>query len=167
MALSPPAVFSSRIGSGKPPLSSATRAKVLRQLSTPTAGSSDLHDQALRADARGRGGVLAQQLAAGDADPVVRRRDIQHVGRVDVQLEVAGLQRIRLGMFLRRLPALRVGQEELDRACLALGGGGDQIRIVNVRADDSHARQVTTHARRPDSQFAPWLAAGSPLVRLS
>ena len=39
MALPPPAVFSMSSGSGKPP-SLAWRVKVLRQLSTPTAGSS-------------------------------------------------------------------------------------------------------------------------------
>ena len=46
-----------------------------------------VHDQALRPDLRGRLELLVEQLAAGDPDPVVRRRDVDHVVRVHVGID--------------------------------------------------------------------------------
>ena len=84
IALSPPAVFSMRIGTANPP-SSAWRSTNLRQLSTPGRGVlargdvPAVHDQPDRPDLGRRLGVLHDQLARRDADPVVQRGQVDHV----------------------------------------------------------------------------------------
>ena len=83
-AFVPPAVFSIRTGSGKPP-SLWAYAKVLRQFSTPTDGSSvsarcpPCTMMRARPDPGRRRGVLGQQLAARHPDAVVRGRHVDAV----------------------------------------------------------------------------------------
>ena len=77
----------SAAGTRRPPPAARTPCASCR---TPTAGSASavhvaaVHDQSLGAERSGRRGVRAEQLAAGDADPVVRGRHVQHVRRVHV-----------------------------------------------------------------------------------
>jgi hypothetical protein len=97
-------VFSIRIGSGKPPLSWAY-ANVLRQFSKPASYlAAPVHvaavdDEPLRPDVRSGFGVLEQELAAGNPDPVIGRRDVEPVGRVDVDLEIRGADRVLVRMW--------------------------------------------------------------------
>src|SRR5260370_18815129 len=74
-------------------------------------------DKALGAD-RGSGSeVLPEQPPAGDPDPVVRRRDVDHVRRVDVAIYVgclaSSLQLFGFAGDCWRLPDLRVPGKEL------------------------------------------------------
>src|SRR6266480_4780543 len=109
-----------------------------------------VHDQALRAD-RGRGSeLLAQQLAAGDTDPVVRAGHVDAVRRVDEDLKArfveCGTELARVAAGERgRAPALWVAEEELDD----LGTGGtrhrQRITFAVVGTNANHAperRQV-------------------------
>src|SRR5207237_3310148 len=48
-----------------------------------------VHDQPAGADGGGRLGVLVDDLAAGDPYPIVAARDVDQVGRVDVDHRVA------------------------------------------------------------------------------
>ena len=91
-ALSPPAVFSIRIGQreaagllrvgeGLPPVVDADLDV------DPGADMTTVHDESLRADLGGGLGVLQHELAAGDADAVVGRRDVHEVRRVNVDVD--------------------------------------------------------------------------------
>src|SRR5690348_4644076 len=113
-----------------------------------------VHDQALRAD-RSRGGeLLAQQLAAGDTDPVVRAGHVDAVRRVDEDLEArlversAKLARVTAGER-GRAPALGVTEEELDD----LGTGGarhrQRITFTVVRTNANHAPERRAGAKAP------------------
>ena len=98
IALSPPAVFSMSSGILRSVASTA-----LRQLSKPIArvvvvvDVAAVDDQALGADLGGGVHVLLEQLAARDPDPVVRGRDVDEVGRVDVEVDAG-----RLGVGAQR-----------------------------------------------------------------
>ena len=85
--------------------------------------------------------VLLEQLAAGDADAVVEARDVDRVGRVDVEVDAR-----RLGVGLERrgaagvpdhgaLLALRVAEEELRERRAARLRLGDRVLLVDVRTD--------------------------------
>ena len=111
-----------------------------------------VHDQALGAD-RGRGGeLLAEQLAAGNPDPVVRAGHVDAVRRVDEHLQArlaergAELARVTAGER-RRAPALRVAEEELDD----LGTGGAR-----------HRQRVTFAVVGTDANHAPERRQGRP-----
>ena len=106
IAPSPPAVFSMSTGSGgvpaleglRPVVGAALRVVVLADVPA-------VHDQPLGADLGRRRRVLGQQLAAGDADPVVRRGDVEPVGRVHVEVDPGLPRRRRAGRPLpRRTP---------------------------------------------------------------
>jgi hypothetical protein len=123
IAFSPPAVFSIRIGSGKPPASS-DRGIVLG------GDVSAVHDEPLGADTGGRVGVLLHDLAAGDSDLVVGAGDVDQIRRMHVDREVGGAQRIGVRVRRRFLPALRVAEEELD--CLGAAGLRCGQRVIGV-----------------------------------
>jgi hypothetical protein len=120
-----------------------------------------VHDQPLRCDLHGRFGVLGQQLAARDADAVVQRGHVEHIGRMDVDRQAAGFQRCGLWVLGRLLPTLRVGQEELDDLGAHISSGAQRIGGVDVRPDCWHAVEPTTtvghlevlRSRRPDRTF--------------
>jgi hypothetical protein len=100
-----------------------------------------VHDQALGADLGCRSRLVLEDLAAGDADPVVRRGDVHQVGRVHVEVEVGRLGSGAQGgrptgvRDLGALPALRVTQEELREVGAARGRLGDRVLLVDVGAD--------------------------------
>src|SRR5690606_41881700 len=50
-------------------------------------------------------GVVEQQLAAGDTDPVVEGGDVYAVGRVDEHVQRRGADRLGIGAFRGCLPA--------------------------------------------------------------
>ena len=123
MALSPPAVFSMRSGTGRSRPSIAL-APVVEPLGgvLVVAQVAAVDDDALGADLGGGRQVLLEQLAAGDADAVVEARDVDRVGRVDVEVDPrslrVGLERGRPAGVPddRPLVALRVAEEELRAA---------------------------------------------------
>jgi hypothetical protein len=112
-----------------------------------------------------RGGIagLLEDLARRDADLVVRRRQVDQVGRVDVDGEVGGSQLGRVGPGLRGLPRLRVAQEDLD-AVRALGlRGGEGVGGADVGTDEHEAilrgtgRRVGRMGNTPLG-YSPWPA---------
>ena len=169
MALSPPAVFSIRIGSGKPPLSWRVRERLAPVLVAGVhlatlVDVAAVHDEALGADVRRRLRVLQQQLAAGDPDAVVGGRDVEPVRRVDVDVKIRGPDGVRMRMRLGRGVALRVGEEELDHLGPARRRGGQRVPGVDVSADaDLHTREPTTPTARVSVSGARGPAAG-PLL---
>ena len=162
IALPPPAVFSMSSGTPKPP-SSAWRAKVFRQLSTPTAGSSFASTwppcatspsaptaaaalacaaSSLRLGIRMRLFVVATLSTYGawttTATPDARSRSASARGRGG-------------------LPALRIGQEDLDGVRAHVGcpfqginGVRDGAGVVLLRSAGAHvyADRVSGHAER-------------------
>jgi hypothetical protein len=94
-----------------------------------------VHDQALRTELGGRLGVRHHQLAARDADPVVQRRDVHDVRRMDVDVHVGRPERVGVLARFRRFVALRIGQEELNRVRLAVDGRGERCGGVDVSSD--------------------------------
>jgi len=113
-----------------------------------------VHHQRAGADRRGRRGVLAEQLAAGDADPVVGGRHVEHVGRVDDDHHVPGAQRVGVRTRCGRLPALRVGQEDLHPVGVHLRGPGEraaglQVAVLGDSGADVYADRVSCHGPRP------------------
>ena len=109
---------------------------------------SAVHDQGLRPDIGGRRRVLAEQLAAGDADAVVGRRDVEDVRRVDVDGEVGAADGVGVRVLDRLLPALRVGEEELDGLRAVGRGGGQRVGRVDV-GPDGHAGGGFRHVNHP------------------
>ncbi len=81
-----------------------------------------VHDHPGRSDVGRCPGVLAEQLAAGDADAVVGRGHVEHVGGVHEDHQVGRAQLVGVGAGLGRRPALRVGEEHLDGGGVDLGG---------------------------------------------
>ena len=146
IALSPPAVFSIRIGSGKPPSSACARERLAPVVDADrrvVAGVdvAAVHDQPLRADLarpRRRAGRAACGSGCGCGCSCVAT--LTHVRRVDVDRQVAGPQRVGLRVLDRLLPALRVGEEELDDLGACGLGGGNRVGRVDVRADDGMVR---------------------------
>ena len=140
IALSPPAVFSISSGTG-----SSARSMHLRQLSNPVlrvvplADVTAVHDDALDADLGGLVQRLLQQLAARDPDPVVQRRDVQHVRRVHVEIDSVRGRPLtqRLGpvgvRHLRALPPLRIAEEELDQVRTPVRGLRQRVVLIDVR----------------------------------
>ena len=137
IALSPPAVFSIRIGTGNPP-SLACRSKNFRQLSMPTAGSSPLrdvtavHHQALRADRGAPSACCATLLRHG-----IRIRlfiDAMLIGYGECTKTSTSLARSAsaLRVLRRLLPALRIGQEELHDLGAPLGRGAERVVVADM-----------------------------------
>src|SRR5690606_32259200 len=100
-----------------------------------------VHDDPGRSDLSRRGDLLLEQFAARNADPVVRRRHVEDVRRVDIQGDTR-----RLGGRLQPfgaarvvddglLPPLRVADEDLGRLRAARRGLGDRVAAVNVCTD--------------------------------
>ena len=135
IALSPPAVFSIRIGSGKPPSASA-RSKALRQFSTPTFGSSlavtwpPCTMSPLAPISAAASACCCMILRLGMRILLLVDGDVDEIRRVDVDGEVAGAQLVGVRMLDGLLPALRVTEEELDR--LGTRGRGGVQRILGV-----------------------------------
>ena len=102
-----------------------------------------VHDQPLRADRGGRLELLVEQLPARNADPVVGRRHIDDVRRVDVDVHVGGgvglLERARVAAGEHRaLPALGIAEEELRGASAARDRVLERVIGVKVAADAHH-----------------------------
>src|SRR5215831_16390960 len=51
-----------------------------------------MHDEALGTDRGSRVQLLLEQFAARNPDPVVRRRDVDDIGRVDVAVDISCLE---------------------------------------------------------------------------
>ena len=114
-----------------------------------------VHDDALRADLGRRVQVLLEQLAAGDPDPVVRRRDVDRVGRVHVEVDAGILRRLVEGrgaageLHDRPLVALRVAEEELAQRGPPGGGLRHRVGLVDVPSDTQfHGPHGTARHRR-------------------
>jgi hypothetical protein len=101
-----------------------------------------VHDQPACPDRRGRLELLIEELAARDPDPVVGRRHVDDVRRVHVAADAGvGEGRRDLGRLAgqhRRLPALRVAQEELHGVRPGGQGLGQRVAIMQVHADRGH-----------------------------
>ena len=112
-------------------------------LSHPARDVTAVHDQALGPNRGRRVKLLAEQLAAGDPDPVVRARHVDAVRRVDEHLQARLAERgaqpggVPAGER-RRAPALRVAEEELDD--LGTGGlrHGQRVAFTLVGTDANH-----------------------------
>lgn len=99
-------------------------------------------DQRLGADRRGRFELLAQDLPARDPDPVVGRRHVDHVRRVYIEVNpgrAEGPADLRgITGQDRRLPALGVTEEGLNRVRLAGDRLGQRVPAVDVDTDTHH-----------------------------
>jgi hypothetical protein len=95
-----------------------------------------VHDDGPRPDLGGGVAGLLQDLAGGDADLVVRRRQVHEVGRVHVDGGGRGPQGSGVGAGLGLLPALRVTEEDLDDVGILGGGGGERVVGRNMRSDE-------------------------------
>jgi len=109
-----------------------------------------VHDHAGRPDRRRGPRVLAEQRTAGDADPVVRQGDVDDVRRVHEDGDVGAEQRLGVRTRLRRLPALRIGEEHLDGVGVHLRGAGQRAAAVQLvrlgpARSDVHADQLLSH----------------------
>src|SRR5579875_5260 len=121
-----------------------------------------VHDQALGPDGGGRRQMLAEQFAAGDADPVVRGGHVDPVRGVhehlDARLGERVLHRGRVAAReYRRLPVLRVTKKELCDGSIALFGLGQRIFPADVCPDARHAPSL--RGRPPgwgQSAKPPW-----------
>ena len=68
---------------------------------------------------------------------------------MDVDRQAAGLQGGGLGVLGRLLPALRIGQEELDDLGAHLPRGTQRIGGIDMRPDCWHAHEPTTAVGHP------------------
>ena len=106
-------------------------------------------------------GVAEQQLAARDADAVVERRDVDQVGRVDVDVDVRRRAAPRRRPRLGRLVALRVGEEELHRRRprgrrpAASGSVGSTWAPMRMQASLRRAAPTVARTSRPDPANRP------------
>ena len=161
-------------GSRRP---SAWRAKVLRQLSTPTAGSSlastwpPCTTSPSAPIAAAACACSAEQLAAGDADAVVRRRHVEHVrarGRRPVTSPARSAS--ASGRGLRRLAALRIGQEDLHAVGVHLRGRASGPPSTSspsrVSRADVYADRVRWPRRRDPSSAGDRGLAVTPVTHL-
>jgi len=94
-----------------------------------------VHDHTAGAHLHGGGGVLREELAGGDADPVVRRGDVDDVRGVDEHADVGGADLLGIVSRLGRLVALRVGQEELHEVRADLPRRPERVAVAHMRAD--------------------------------
>ncbi len=129
-AFSPPAVFSiSRGTSLSRQLEGAH--PTTHSLCDVVLGVSGVDDHSRRADLCGRVARLLEDLARAVADVVPRRADVDQVRGVGVERQGGGAQLLSVVPRGWLLPALRVGQEDLDAVGVqALGrlqrrSGGD------------------------------------------
>ena len=113
-----------------------------------------VHHEALRPDGRRGLQLLGEKLAAGDPDPVVRARHVDAVRRVDVRVHARRRQRVAQSRRVtarkgRRVPALRVAEEELDD----VGAGGvhhrQRVALAVVCTDANHGPSLATIHDRP------------------
>ena len=101
----------------------------------PVLGMAGMDDHRERAD-RGRGlAGLGEDLARAVADVRLRRADVDQVGSVDVDADLGRAQLLGVVARRRLLPALRVGEEELDAVGADLGGLGERVAALDVRSD--------------------------------
>ena len=118
----------------------------LRQLSKPFSGSSALltwppWTMSPLAPMDAAASMLLQQLAAGDADPVVRGRHVDEVGAWTYRSMPASTAAARRAsgaagvLELRPLVPLRVAEEELGQGGPAFDGGRDGVGLVDVGAE--------------------------------
>jgi hypothetical protein len=123
-----------------------------------------VHDEAPGPDRRGGCELLAEQLAAGDPDPVVGARHVDAVGSVDEHLQSGLVQRstelVRVATGKRRcVPALRIAEEELDdlRPCGARHR--QRVAFPFVGSDADHVPERRQFAAVV-GQATTWSAAG-------
>ncbi len=130
-----------------------------------------VHDQPHRTQGRRRGGVRTEELATRDPDPVVRRRDVEHVRGVDEDRQPGRTKRIGVRVRLGALPALRVREEDLHtiRAglpCL-VHGVGVVLAGADMYTEHRHAGQGNGAPRRRSRATARRRAARRcPCARL-
>jgi hypothetical protein len=84
-------------------------------------------DHGRRADLGGRGAGLLEDLPGAVPYVRLRRADVDQVGGVNVEVEVRGLDLIRLGVRRRRLPGAGIGQEDLQASGVELRRRGDDV----------------------------------------
>jgi hypothetical protein len=119
-----------------------------------------VHDQPARADRRGRLELLLEQLTAGDTNPVVGARDVDHVGRVNVDVHPRLRVRVPDSRRIatrddRPLPPLRVAEEELRRVRSARGRLGQRVVNVEMPSDSHHATEPSPLSGAPWPGAAP------------
>jgi hypothetical protein len=86
-----------------------------------------MHNHRRRADVGRRVAGVLQDLARRDPHPVVRRRNVDQIGRVHVDRQRRGFERCGVVARLGRLPALRVAEENLDHIGVFGRGCGQRI----------------------------------------
>ena len=100
-----------------------------------------VHHDGGGAERRGHAGVGREQLATRYPDAVVGRRDVDRVRRVDDDGQGRRRDLVGSRVRLRRLPVLRVGEEQLHRVGARRGRLRQRVGVVvpraGVDADDS------------------------------
>lgn len=114
-----------------------------------------MDDHSAGAEISGHADVLLQQLAARDADPVVRRRQVDNEGRVYIDAHAGFLsgspQRLRPALVteLGGFPAPRVSDLELHDRCWADACIVDRIGLINTDTEfEGHGGSLTGSALR-------------------
>src|SRR6202035_5402329 len=93
-----------------------------------------------------------EYFSAGNPDPVVARRHVDDVRRVDIDVHVGGGVRgldgggVATG-YHGGFPALRVAEEELDRVRADGDRLGERVSNVDVGSDARHAPSLLLAAR--------------------
>src|SRR5581483_10797571 len=116
--------------------------------------------------------VLVEQLAARDPDPVVAGGHVDHVRRVDVDIDPGRGEGIPDGgrvaaRYHRAFPALRVAEEELGRVRTVGDGLVQRVVDVEVGSDTRHAPEPSLRAQavkppRPSAMASPTNPAMMP-----
>ena len=98
-------------------------------------GVAGMDDDRHRTDRGSRFACLLEDLARSVADVALRRADIDQVRGVDVDRDVGVAQLVCVGPRGRPLPALRIGQEDLDAVGSERRGGLERALRFDVGAD--------------------------------
>jgi serine/threonine-protein kinase RsbW len=129
---------------------------------------STMDDQCLGADLGRSVDMLLQQRAARDANPVVRRSDIEPVGRMNVQIDAPILRRGAEGYWTALVgdywwfPALRIAEEELGEVGFSRLGLRERVTLFDMGADPD-CRHRSTLPR--DVKIAPSRCLTRPYLR--
>ena len=161
MALPPPAVFSTSSGTANPP-ASACRVKVLRQLSTPAAGSSFARTcppcttRPSAPTAAAASACWPSSLRLGMRIRLFVVATLSTYGAWTTTVTSPVAQGLGVRPRQRRLPALRIGEEDLHAVGVHLRGAGDrpaveQLVVLGQAGADVYADRVGRHGRDSSS----------------